>query len=73
MAAVMAYVLGSELRTEGGAVLGTFSGHWPAVATMIRLSDPTFRSLGGDRPDDLAIEAAIRLDGHARRGVMMVP
>ena len=38
--------------------VGPFSSHWAACAAMIRMSDPTFVSAGGDRPDDLAIEHA---------------
>ena len=56
------YAFGNELHDGDGKVLGTFSSHWAACAAMIRLSDPEFRSLGGDKSDDLAIEAAIRGD-----------
>jgi hypothetical protein len=41
-----------------GRRIGPFSSHWAAVAALIRLGDPSFVSLGGDRPDDLAIEQA---------------
>lgn len=57
----MAYAIGNELRDDDHSLLGTFSGHWPAVAALLRLSDPDFRSLGGDKPEDLAIEQDIRL------------
>lgn len=53
-----AFVVGADL-VEDGAVLGTFSSHWAAVAAMIRLTDPDFRSLGEDRPEDLAVERAV--------------
>ena len=36
--------------------VGPFSSHWAACAAMIRMSDPTFVSTGGDRPEDLAVE-----------------
>lgn len=42
-----------------GRRVGPFTHHWAAVAAMIRLSDPEFRSLGGDKPENLAIEAAL--------------
>lgn len=45
---------------EGGEVLATFSGHWPACAALIRLSDPDFRPLGKEADDDLAAEAELR-------------
>ena len=52
--------VGNELRESmNGPVLAVFSGHWPAVAAMIRLTEPGFRSLGGDREDDLAVEAQL--------------
>lgn len=54
------YVYDNELRTARGEVLGKFSSHWAACAAMLRRSDPSFRSLGGDRPEDLAVEAEIR-------------
>ena len=56
---VMPYAYDNELRDDDGTVLGVFSRHWAACATMIRLSDPAFRSMDGDRPEDLAIEAQI--------------
>lgn len=58
-----AFVIGCDLM-EDGAVLGTFSSHWAAVAAMIRLTDSAFRSLGADRPEDLKIERAmVRWEG----------
>lgn len=54
------YADGNDLRDGAGGVLGRFSSHWAACAAMIRLSIPDFRSLGGDRPEDLAEEAAMR-------------
>jgi hypothetical protein len=41
-------------------IAGPFSSHWAACAAMIRLSIPTFRSTGGDREGDLALERAIK-------------
>jgi len=55
----MTYVYRNELRADDGSVLGTFSDHWPAVAAMIRLHNPSFVSTGGDKPEDLAIERQI--------------
>jgi hypothetical protein len=47
---------------DGSTVtIAQFSGHWAACAAMIRLTQPGFVSLGGDRADDLAIEAAMVL------------
>jgi hypothetical protein len=48
------------LVMSDGTRWGPFTSHWAATAAMIRLSDPTFASLGGDKPIDLAIEADIR-------------
>jgi hypothetical protein len=64
----MPYAYDDELRADDGSVLGIFSRHWAACAAMIRLSDPTFVSLGGDRPEDLAEEARVRarMADHAR-------
>ena len=53
------WVYDRELR-DGDRVLASFSSHWAACAAMIRLTDPTFKSLGGDKPEDLAIERALR-------------
>jgi hypothetical protein len=53
---------GNQLRDDAGNGLGTFSSHWAACAAMIRLSDPTFVSLGGDKAEDLAVEERIRND-----------
>jgi len=52
---------GNKLEDNEGRCLGTFSCHWAACAAMIRLRDPNFRSLGGDRPEDLAVEATLAL------------
>lgn len=49
----------NNLESDSGQVLGTFSSHWAACAAMIRISDPDFRSLGGDKPEDLAVEVTI--------------
>lgn len=50
------FVYDNEVRGDDGKTLGTFSGHWPACAAMLRLSDPGFRSLGSDAGHDLAEE-----------------
>lgn len=49
----------NELQTNCGKALGVFSSHWAAIAAMIRLGDPSFRSLGGDKPEDLEVEAQV--------------
>ena len=49
----------NKLIDDDGYVLGEFSSHWAACAAMIRLSDPTFQSSGGDKSSDLAVEAKI--------------
>jgi hypothetical protein len=54
-------ILSSHSQSRGGPVtLGTFSCHWAAVAAMIRLRQPEFKSLDGDKADDLAKEPAMR-------------
>lgn len=53
------YVYHKQLLQDDGTVLGTFSSHWAATAAMIRLSKPDFKSLGGDKPEDLAVEATL--------------
>ncbi len=55
-----AYSSGDMLVLDDGSKWGPFTSHWAATAAMIRLSDPTFWSLGGDKAVDLAIEADIR-------------
>lgn len=53
------YVLGKRVmfpRWPRPVPLGTFSSHWAAVAALVRLHQPEFRSLGGDKPEDLAAE-----------------
>lgn len=48
------------MRADYVHPLGTFSSHWAACAAMIRLSgNPDFQSLGGDKPEDLALEKQI--------------
>lgn len=49
----------TRLVDDDGNTLGEFSSHWAACAAMIRLSDPSFKSTGGDKEADLAIEAII--------------
>ena len=53
------YVLGCVLYVEGKAV-GEFSSHWAACTAMLRLSNPDFESLGGDKPEDLEVERQIQ-------------
>lgn len=55
----MPYVYDKDLMSDAGGALGTFSSHWAACAAMIRLSQPDFKSTGGDKPEDLAEEARI--------------
>lgn len=44
--------------------LGTFSSHWAACAAMLRLGgNPEFRSMGGDKAEDLAEEVRIAAAG----------
>lgn len=56
----MPYAYSNELRDDDGRVLGTFSSHWAACAAMIRRHTPDFKSLGGDKPEDLVTEAGIK-------------
>lgn len=53
------HVTDRRLTLDTGATIGPFSSHWAAVAAMIRMNDPGFRSLGGDLADDLEIEKEI--------------
>jgi hypothetical protein len=55
----MAYAHGTNLCDDDGRTLAQFATHWEACAALIRLSDPAFRSLGGDRPEALEIERGI--------------
>lgn len=54
------YVFSNELREDSHKTVGVFSSHWAAVAAMLRLTDPAFKSLGGDKKEDLAIEATMQ-------------
>lgn len=54
------YVYDNHLMSSEGAIMATFSSHWAACAAMIRLHTPDFKSLGTDKPEDLAIEKALR-------------
>ena len=47
---------GLFLVLNDGRRIGPFSSHWAACAAMIRQSNPSFRSLGGDKESDLALE-----------------
>lgn len=67
MSAAQAYVSGKRVvvsnhsQSRGGpTTLGVFSCHWAAVAALIRLRQPEFRSLDGDKSEDLAKEPAMR-------------
>lgn len=51
-------ILANSMRRP--AVLETFSSHWAAVAALVRLSHPDFKSIGGDKAEDLAKEPAMR-------------
>lgn len=53
------YVYHKQLLENDGTVLGTFSSHWAACAAMIRLSKPDFKSMGGDKKEDLDVEAGM--------------
>jgi hypothetical protein len=50
------YADGLFLQMADGRRIGPFTHHWAAVAALIRLNEPDFRSLGGDAPEDLALE-----------------
>lgn len=52
----MAYVSDRVLITDDGREVGPFSSHWAACAAIIRLTDKSFESLGGDLDDDLELE-----------------
>jgi len=67
MSTAQPFVNGCTVRLSrwGGSaardvVLGTFSCHWAAVAAMVRLRQPDFRSTGGDNAEDLAEEQRMR-------------
>jgi len=51
-------ILANNMRQP--QVIGAFSCHWAAVAALVRLHQPDFKSLGGDRRDDLAMETEMR-------------
>lgn len=51
---------GNFLVLEDGRRAGPFSSHWAACAAMLRLSNPAFVSMGGDKPEDLEIEQSVR-------------
>lgn len=54
-------VISNHSASRGGpTVLGTFSSHWAAVAALVRIEHPDFRSSGGDKPEDLHEEARLR-------------
>ena len=55
------YVFSKELRREDGSTIAKFSCHWAAVAAMIRISKPEFKSLNGDNEEDLRIEKEMKI------------
>lgn len=55
----MAHADSAMLILDDGSRWGPFTSHWAACAAMIRLSDPTFRSTGGDKAIDLCVEKEI--------------
>lgn len=56
----MTHVLCGDLIGDDGETLATFGTHWQAVAAMIRLSNPAFRSTGGDKPEAMQVEDEMR-------------
>jgi hypothetical protein len=53
-------ILADHSASHGGpTLLGVFSCHWAAVAALVRLYQPEFRSVGGDGAADLAVESRI--------------
>ena len=50
------YVFSNQVMDDNGKSLATFSSHWAAVAAMLRVTDPGYKSLGGDSAKDLEIE-----------------
>lgn len=57
------YVLGKRVmfpRWPRPVALATFSCHWAAVAALVRLHQPGFASLGGDKREDLEQEPGLR-------------
>lgn len=67
MSAAQAYVsgkrviVGNHSQSCGGpTIIGVFSCHWAAVAALVRLRQPEFKSLDGDKKEDLDKEPAMR-------------
>jgi hypothetical protein len=52
-------VISRSYSCGGNIVLATFSCHWAAVAAYVRLKHPEFRSVTGDRADDLELEKGL--------------
>jgi hypothetical protein len=50
------YADGDFVVMRRGTRVGPFSSHWAACAALIRLYEPSFQSLGGDRISDLKLE-----------------
>jgi hypothetical protein len=54
-------MLGNHSQSCGGpTTLGMFSSHWAAVAALVRLRQPDFKSLSGDKQEDLDKEPDMR-------------
>jgi len=54
------YVFSNKLMSNDGKQIAEFSSHWAAVAAMIRQTDPEFKSLSADKPEDLKIELKLK-------------
>lgn len=50
------YVFSNQVIADNGKSLATFSSHWAAVAAMLRVTDPSYKSLNGDSVKDLKTE-----------------
>lgn len=56
----MTHAYSNYLVLESGERVGPFSSHWAACAAMIRLHTPDFKSIGGDKEIDIAVEKTIK-------------
>ena len=63
------FVSGNILYGKDGKELGSFSSHWAACAAMIRKTNPYFRSLTGDKKEDLVTEERISGDEYGNQTV----
>ena len=50
------YAFSNQVMADNGQTLATFSSHWAAVAAMLRVGDPDYKSLRGDSIKDLETE-----------------